>query len=245
MKSVVSYHIIERTLRITLAAALLVIIAAVPGLCADEWPGQVNVAGFTVNNIRPQNASSAKGMLQIPGAGGKEISLTRSSNGEITGSCSINARVAGVDIQGDFKLDRGGLKCGGGAVKTNPKPIVNANITISSRGELSGGGRVDLGSGRVNINDFKISNGSVSMKGSASASASTDTQLAKYTFDGDLELQGQSGGSFSIVAKGQVERRGKLAAQVTRHSVSGVKVDPSNGNAAANIDGVNVTFDLF
>ena len=227
-----------------LVIATGLIMAAVPGWCADEWPAQVAVAGFTVNGIRPESANSAKGMLQIPGAGGKEISLTRSSRDDIAGSGSISARVSGIDVQGSFKLDNNGLKCRGGVVKTNPKPITDADFTIGNRGELSGRGSIELGSNRIST-DFSASGSSIRVTGSTSARASADTQLAKYSFEGNLELQGGSGGSVAVNAQGRVERRGKLAEQVTTYNVSSVQVNPSNGNGTANIDGVNVTFDFF
>lgn len=245
MLSAVVSQIADKTPRVTWALIVAgLLMAAVPGLCADEWPGQMTVGGFTINNIRPDSTTSAKGMLQIPGAGGKEISLTRSSRGDVTGSGSISGRVAGIDIQGDFKLDGNGLKCRGGVLKTNPRPITDADITIGNRGDMSGKGRFELASSRVNT-DFSASNGSLRLGGSTPAKASADTQLAKYSFDGRLDLQGASGGGVAVVAQGKVERRGKLADQVTSYNVSNIQVNPSNGSGAVNIDGVGVTLDFF
>lgn len=224
--------------------AMGLIAASAAGWCADDWPSQVTVGGFSVTNINPSSSTSARGTLQVPGVGGRDFSLSRSSKGDITGSGSISGRVSGVDIQGDFKLDNSGLKCRGGVVKTSPKPITDADITVSNRGDLSGRGRMELGSNRVNV-DINASGSNIRISGSTSARASAETQLAKYSFDGKLELQGGSGGSVGVVAQGKVERRGKLAEQVSTYNVSNIKVDPSNGNGAANIDGVNVTFDFF
>lgn len=212
-----------------------------------KWPAQMSIAGFRVTGIRgstrPDGSGTATGTLQIPRVAGQKVSLTRSSRGEVTGQASIKARVSRTEIQGKFKLTKAGLKATGATVKTSPKPITNASISVSSRGEFKGTGR--LGLGRITLTTrFTISGTSFNVSGSTSVQGQEDTPLATYKFQGRLSLRGSSG-RIDGRADGTVERTGKLADKVTTYSVSNAAVNLSNGHCTVNAGGVRVTFKLF
>lgn len=215
-------------------------------VCAAwEWPSQMTIGGFSVTGIsgstKPDGSGSASGTLQIQGAGGQKISLTRSSGGEVTGSSSIDARVGGVGVQGSFTLNNSGLR-GRGTLRTSPRPVVDASMTVDKNGRFTGSGHVELGRVGVNVS-FTLSN-SLDLSGSASVRDQEDTPLATYTFDGRLNLEG-SGNKIDGTANGSVQRTGKLANQSTSYPISGAPVNLSNGSCSVNVGGVSVTFRFF
>ena len=232
---------------------LAFVILAVTAVCslpvgvwaAWEWPSQMKIGGFSVTGIsgstKPDGSGSASGSLQIPGAGGEKISLTRSLGGEITGSASIDTRIGGVGAQGSFTLNSSGLR-GSGTLRTSPRPIVDARMTVGQSGQFTGSGRVELGRASANVN-FTLS-GSLNLNGSTSVSGKEDTPLAAYKFDGRLNLEGK-GNRIDGTASGKVQRTGKLANQVTNYPVSGASVNLSDGSCTVNIGGVSVAFRFF
>ena len=48
-----------------------------------------------------------------------------------------------------------------------------------------------------------------------------------------------------LTARGPVQRKGKLADKVTTENVSGINVDPNDGQGKVNVDGVTVRFSFF
>lgn len=236
-------------MHITVAlCALLSIFVWAVAVGADnwQWPAVIKVAGFNVTgvsgSVRPDGSGTASGALHIPGLGSPSVSLTRSAAGDISGTLNINTKPAGVEVQGGFVLDSVGLK-GRGVIKTSPRQVVDASITINSNGQASGTGVVQLGGLNVPAK-FTFSENSCNLSGSAPTLAEADTPLAAYDFSGNLEL-GINGGKLTIIAKGTVRRTGKLANQVTTQDVSDVTVDPSDGQGKVNVGGVNVIFDFF
>jgi hypothetical protein len=150
--------------------------------------------------------------------------------------------MGGADVQGDFSLDSSGLK-GSAAIRCNPKTIEDASITISPNGRATGSGSIAFGS--VNMRaGFDLSGSSFSLNGSAACRSHADNTIADYDFSGTLDLSG-SNGRMILAAKGSVQRKGKLADKVTTENVSGISVDPTDGQGKVNIDGVTVTFSFF
>lgn len=227
---------------IALIAGLIILTAAGSWAADWQWPTQMSVGGFQITNIRgsanADGSGGATGTLQVPNLANTSVNLTRSSRGDITGSASIDAR----GVRGSFTLSNGGLR-GRGSVDCSPRPIDNASIGISPRGEASGSGRMGLGRLSASV-DFSVLGSSTTVSGSAPVRAQIDTAVASYTFDGRLSLQGSSG-KVSATVSGRVERTSKLANQVTRFNIPSTSVDISNGQCTVNVGGVSVTFSLF
>ena len=228
--------------RITLIAGLILLIASGVYAADWQWPSQMDIAGFHVTNISGRagadGSGTASGTLQIPNLGNANVSLTRSSRGDVTGRTSIDAS----PISGSFDLTNRGLN-GRGTLDCSPKSVDTASISINSRGQGSGSGRMDLG--RVNLSvDFTTSGSSCSLSGSSPVNAKVDTAVATYRFDGRLTVQGNNGRASGSVS-GKVERTGKLANQVTSFSVPVTSVDLSNGRCTVDVGGVSITFALF
>lgn len=237
-----------RTVLLGTILALLIACTATSTLFAAgwEWPSQMNIGGFSVTDVRGSvngdGSGSATGTLQIPGFGNSRVSLNRSSRGEVAGSAPLNVRSSDVDLRGDFSLSNSGLR-GRGTLNCASRTIDDASISISSHGQATGSGRIQLGHLALNV-DFNLSSSSCSITGSASVRSQADTPLATYKFDGRLNAQ-SSGGRLSVLAAGKVERTGKLANQVTTSNISNAPVDSSNGQCTVNVGGVSVTFTMF
>jgi len=231
-------------MRTTTLIAILIALITTTGAWAEDWqwPSQISVGGFQVSDIRGSaNADSsgkATGTLQIPNLGNTNVSLTRSSLGDFTGSASINAQ----GVRGSFALSASGLR-GNGTIDCSPRSIEGANINISARGDASGSGRMSLGRLSASV-DFDVSGSSCNVSGTAPVKAEIDTQVATYKFDGHLSLSGSSA-KVSATVSGKVERTGKLTKQVTTVNIPNTNVDISNGQCTMNVAGVSVTFSLF
>ncbi|MCE5323860.1 hypothetical protein LLG46_11175 [bacterium] len=232
------------------AIIFIILMICIAASCtADEqgwqWPEKLTIAGFNITDIsgttRPDGSGSAKGTVSLGLLGDQSISLSRSSNEEVTGSISLNTDSAGADIQAKLTLDENGLS-GRGTVKSSPKPIADASMNVARGGAISGSGRVSLGSLSVPV-DFEIG-GSFEVNGSMGASKRVDTPLALYEFNGSLDIRGDSG-KILVYANGDVKRTGKVADQTSTESVSNAQVNPSDGQATINVGGVNVTFKFF
>ena len=213
-----------------------------------QWPTEVSIAGFNVTSIRggsvdADGSGSAIGTLQIRGVTSQRVSLSRSARGDITGAISMNTRIAGVELQAGFALDSAGLKAKGATIKTAPRPITDALVSVDTSGQFNGTGKVELGAINMPAR-FTISGGSFGLSGSAATRAQVDTPLATYSFSGDLKLDA-SAGRLGVTAKGTVQRTGKLSNQVSSWQVSDVQVNPADGLGKVNVDGVDVVFDFF
>jgi hypothetical protein len=227
--------------------ALLIFMAAT--CTADQqgwqWPEQMNIAGFNVTGIKgtvgPDGSGSAEGALSLGMLGNQSISLSRSSNEVINALVSLSTNLAGADIQAKLILDDNGL-AGKGTIKSSPRPVADASMSVNNSGAVSGSGRVTLGGLNVPV-DFNIG-GSFDLSGSVNISKQADTPLALYVFNGSLDLKGDSG-KILVFANGQVQRTGKVANQISSESVSNAPVNPSDGQAVINVGGVNVTFKFF
>lgn len=235
-------------IRTTAAWALLFVcvLAGTAGADGWQWPAQLTLAGFTVTgvsgSVRPDGSGTASGALRIPRLGSPMILLTRSAAGEISGTLNISAKPAGVEFQGGFVLENAGLK-GRGTVRTSPRQVVDASISINPNGQASGTGVVQLGGLNVPAK-ISFSENSCNISGSAPTRAEADTPLAAYEFNGNLDL-GLSGTKITVTARGVVRRTGKLANQLSTQDVSNVSVDPSDGQGKVNVGGVSVVFDFF
>ncbi|MCE5313774.1 MAG: hypothetical protein ABFD49_00200 [Armatimonadota bacterium] len=237
----------RRNTILTMLVVTVLALVAAQSARADEWqwPDKLNIAGFDIKDVqgtvRDDGSGSATGALALGPAGDQKVSLERSSKGKITGSISLNSEAAGVDLQADLSLTDKGLD-GKGTIRSATKPIVNAKLSITSEGEVSGTGKVMLGGISAPVT-FTIGR-SFDVSGSAKAEKQVDTPLALYTFDGTLDLKGESG-KVLATANGEVQRTGKLANQVSSQKVSDVQVDMSDGEAVISVSGVNVTFKFF
>lgn len=208
---------------------------------AESWPSQMSVGGFAIIRISG-SGDSASGSIRIPGVGEMPISLRGNPSGNVAGTVSLNVRMGGAYVQGDFSLDGSGLK-GRAAIRCNPKTIEDASITISPNSRATGSGSIAFGS--VNMRaGFDISGSSFSLNGSAPVRSHADNTIADYDFSGTLDLSG-SNGRMILAAKGSVQRKGKLADKVTTQNVSGINVGPNDGRGSVNIDGVTVMFSFF
>lgn len=224
--------------------SLYILVLACGAACADDfkWPDTLEVAGFQISSVSgtvdSSGAGSATGQLSLPGAGTQTVSLERTSSGKITGELSLSTNWA----QGSFSLTDSGMK-GSGSVPAGNATVENADITITPSGKASGSGKVSIGGNSVDCR-FTSSSSSLTLSGAFSSTATSDTPLASYEFNGRVEVTSQ-GREAATTASGQVKRTGKLAEKVTNHNVSGIAVDISSGKGTANIGGVTVEFDFF
>lgn len=229
------------------AFVLVIICVICPSLYADDWqwPSQMTVGGFTVTTVKgstvADGSGSASGKLQIPIVGVYNVSLNRSSKGEITGSAPVKGRIAGLDIDGNFALAANGLK-GTGTIKNLPGSVVGATLNIDSKGQMTGKGSLTLNKTSIDMT-FSVSGSSINLTGLADVHAQQDTPLALYDFRGNLKLTG-SPGKLDAIANGQVQRKGKLANQVSSYKISNAAVNVADGKCIVNVGGVNVTFEL-
>lgn len=234
------------------ALLLCTLIAAVvlpTAVRADTWawPEAMILGGFTVSGIRgsvnADNTGTATGTLELPGALGQRATLSRGASGDVTGSVGVSLRVSGAEVQGTFTLDARGLQGRGVTIRLVPRPIVEAQGTMSTNGQFSGTGRLALGNVGVPVR-FSISRDALDLSGSTSVQAQADTPLATYAFSGDLKVSAP-GGRLAIVASGAVRRSGKLSSQVSTSNVSSVQVSPNDGTGSVTIDGVAVILTFF
>ncbi len=228
----------------SITISLFILTLASGAVCADDfkWPDTLEVAGFQISSVsgtvNSSGAGRATGQLSLPGASAQTVSLERTSAGKITGDLSLSTNW----VQGSFSLTDSGMK-GSGSVPAGNVTVENADIAMSPSGTASGSGNANIGSNSVDCR-FTSSSSSLTLSGSFSTTATSDSPLASYEFNGRVELTSQ-GREAAISASGQVKRTGKLAEKVTNHNVSGIAVDISSGKGTANIGGVNVEFDFF
>ena len=238
-----------KMIRLLLVVALACGMFAGVAVGADswEWPVEMSLGGFTVTSIRgtvnEDGSGAAAGLVQIPGVTNQKVALNRSAKGDIAGVVAMSARMYGAEMQGSFALDADGLRCRVATFKTWPKPVIEAAVTVSTGGQFTGTGRVPLSSVSVPVKFTSAAN-TFGLDGTASIQTQADTPLATYTFSGELKLQGASG-RLSMMAKGTVQRSGKLSNQVSASRVSDVQVNPVDGTAAVSVEGVSVTFNFF
>lgn len=193
--------------------------------------------------VSPDGTGSATGSVELPGALGQKVTLSRSARGDVSGTVSVSLRMSGSEIQGAFLLDARGLEGKGVVIRLTPRSIVEAQGTISTSGLFAGSGRMALGNVGVPVR-FSISRNSLEVSGSTDVQTQADNPLATYAFSGDLKVSAPNG-RLSIVATGVVRRSGKLSNQVSTANVSDVQVSPNDGTGVATIDGVNVTLTFF
>lgn len=210
-----------------------------------QWPAQMTLGGFQISgisgNVNANGAGSATGTIQVPGLGSSSISLSRSPQGNITGSTSLSARVSGGSLQGSFTLSNSGLS-GRGNLECYSKSIASSGINISSRGEARGSGMMAIG--RLSVDaDFAASASSCTISGESPVRAQVDTPMATYRLDGRLTVRG-TGGALTAALSGQVQRTGKVSNQVTTTNVPNTRIDLSNGQCTLNVGGVSVTFPI-
>jgi hypothetical protein len=232
-----------RTIAILIA---LVVLTSANAFAADwQWPAQMSVGGFQISNVQgtvnANGSGSATGTLQIPGMGNPGISLSRSAQGNITGTVSIDAGVSGGSLRGSFALSNSGL-AGRGTLECYSKSIGSSDIGISSRGEAKGSGQMSFGRLSVRV-DFTASSSSCSISGEAPIRAQVDTPMASYDLDGRIAVR-SSGGSLLGSLSGQVKRTGKVSNQITTTNIPNTRVDQSNGQCTVNVGGVSVTFSV-
>jgi hypothetical protein len=223
-------------------AVLVILLAAGAWGAEFQWPSQMSIGGFQIADVRgtvaPDGSGSATGTLQVPNLGNASVRLARSVRGDIAGATSIDLH----GVRGSFTLSNSGLR-GQGMIDCPPRPIVNAFINVSARGEASGSGRLELGRLSPSV-DFTVSGSSCNYRGSTPVRAQIDTAVASYKFQGVLNVQ-CGGGRASGAVSGSVERTSKVGNQVTSYAVTNTSVDISNGQCTVNVGGVSITFSLF
>lgn len=222
------------------------------GICAlaasADWPSTVDVGGFSVTDIKgatnADGSGTATGRVQMPGGGSCSIDLKQTASGLITGSGRGSFTIGGVRIDGNsIILDRRGMQATG-VIHTRGKAISDADFGVDPRSGVSGNGRVHLGSGFSISCSFEVRDGGVSASGSAARQASADTPLAVYAFSGTVELSG-SGADLKALAKGSVERQGKIGGSVNKFGPLSGDVDIASGEAKLNVGGANVSINLW
>jgi len=230
-------------------AVVIVALGAISApLLADDWqwPSEMSLGGFRIAGIRGSingdGSGSAVGTLQLRAGGDQRVSLTRSSRGDITGTVSMGARLAGGEVQGSFVLDAGGMK-GVGTVRSSPRAITDASFNVDPGGAFNGSGKIDFGAVGMSVK-FSLTGGSFGLSGSVPRQAQVDTPLALYSFSGELRVDGNSN-RVGLTARGTVLRTGKVSNQRSSTQVSDVQVSPSDGTGKVSVDGVSVMFDFF
>lgn len=211
-----------------------------------QWQTSMEIGGFSVTEIKGEigadGSGRATGKLQLPDSGSCGVDLTRTASGVVTGSTRSNFTVNSIRIEGGFLLDRNGLR-GTGTLYTRNKSVSDANISMNSRGEVSGQGKVRFGSDFSIDVDFTVNRSGINISGTASRQVSIDTSLAVYVFKGDIELS-SSGDSLVTVAKGSIDRKGKIGGVVTTFGPLTFNVD-ATGKANPNVGGTNIAIDLW
>ncbi len=230
---------------IAFLTALVILMAAGAAAADWQWPAQMNLGGFQISSISgtvsANGSGNATGTLAIPGMGNSSINLSRSAQGSITGSLSLDARVSGGSLRGNFTLTSSGLR-GRGTLQCGSHSIDSPNVEINSRGEATGSGRLALGRLAANV-DFSASSSSCNFIGEAPANAQVDTPMASYKLDGRVDVRG-SGGSVTATLTGQVQRTGKVSNQVTTTNVPSTRLDLASGQLTISVGGVSVTFSV-
>lgn len=230
-----------------IAVLTVIVLIGSVGAAFAEWPATMEVGGFTITGISGTTSSDssgrAMGRLSIWGDASCPIDLVRSGSGLVTGSTRSSFVLSGVRMDGSFLLDRRGLQ-GTGAIHTAGRPVTDANISIGSRGELVGQGRVCLGQGFSVGVQFEMSPQGLLVRGTAPRQAFTDTPLAIYTFKGDIELS-SSGNTLRAVAHGNIERKGKIGGMINSFGPMAFDVGIPAGEAKVNVGGATVDINLW
>lgn len=234
--------------RLVLTAVLVLTLSCGYAVAQDwSWPEQMKIAGFAVSGIRgsvnPNGSGTASGTVQVPGvSSGIPASLARTSGGDISATCSVNARVDGAEVRGSGVLKASGFQVTG-SVNGSLRTISDAVISVETDGRFQGSGRVLLNSLAVPVR-FNISSAGYSFRGVVPVGSRFDTALALYEFEGTLSIDGGSG-KLVPTASGTVTRKGKLSDQVSTHSVRGIAVNLSDGTGTADVGGVVLRFRFF
>lgn len=228
-------------MKTTAVIAALVMIMAAGAYAADwQWPAQMSLGGFQITEIRgsvgANGSGTASGTVQVPNLGNGKANLTRSARGDITGSATLDTR----NLRGSFSFTSSGLR-GRGTAMCFSRQIDSPDISIDSRGEARGNGRIDVGRSVVQV-EFALSASGCRVNGEMPLTLKVDTAVATYKFDGRLRIR--SGAGLTAVVSGKVERTGKLSDQVTSYSIPETTVDLSRGQCTVNVGGVSVTFSL-
>ncbi len=226
----------------------ILIAAFAVGAEAADWPASMEIGGFTVVNIvgqtKPDGSGKAVGRLVIPSDGMCPIDLTKSSSGTVMGTMRSSFNYGGLRVEGSFILDRSGLE-GTGTIRTNIRPIQDANIRFDARLGITGNGRVYLGQRFAVPVRFDIkSQGISSITGLASRQASTDTPLAVYTFRGDVSVAADGAG-IKTTARGIIERKGKIGGMTSSFGPLTFDVNAITGEATVNVGGTELVLDLW
>ncbi|MEN6371122.1 MAG: hypothetical protein ABFD64_03830 [Armatimonadota bacterium] len=227
---------------------VLIIIAllAVPVLAA-EWPETMELGGFTISNIKGSSdadgSGRATGSVAVPGGGSCRVDLARSAAGLVIGSTRASFNISGVRIDGSFMLDRSGMQ-GTGTVQTHGQPVCDANLVVEPGKGITGSGVIRLGRGMSVQVACDVDQRGVTANGSLPCRASIETPLAVYTFKGEIGVSA-SGADIKIVAKGNIERTGRIGGMSSTFGPLVFDVDPASGQANVNVGGADITIDLW
>lgn len=229
--------------------ACLLLLCALSSCLAQtwEWPEEMRLGGFSVANIQgivnSDGSGEAQGVVYIPGIPAQKAVLRRSSNGDISAEVSMNARISGAELAGNYILDAGGLRSRRAEIHLVPHSVSDVSAAVDTGGRFSGTGRAKLGRLSVPVK-FAISKDFFTLEGSTEVRSQQDTPLAKYTLSGMLKLTTRPP-QILLTVSGTVERLGKLSNQSAKMQVSNVQVDASQGTCSISMEGVAIAFDLF
>ncbi|MEN6521255.1 MAG: hypothetical protein ABFD46_08925 [Armatimonadota bacterium] len=233
-------------MRLVFIVWIMIALFAVPVLAAD-WPETMELGGFTISNIKGSSdadgSGRATGNVAVPGGGNCRIDLSRSSAGLVIGSTRTSFNVGGVRIDGSFMLDRRGLQ-GTGTVQTQGQPICDANLVVEPGKGITGNGVVRLCREMPVKVSYAVDQQGVTANGFLPCRASIETPLAVYTFKGNIEVSA-SGADIKIVAKGNIERTGRIGGMSSAFGPLVFNVNPASGQANVNVGGADITIDLW
>lgn len=234
-------------MKIVFVVWIMIAMFAVPALAEAEWPESMDLGGFTLSGIKgsvsEDGSGHATGKVAVPGGGNCRVDLTRSSAGLVIGSTRTSFNIGGVRVDGSFMLDRRGMQ-GTGTVQTQGQPICDANLVVEPRKGITGNGIVRLGRGLSVRVTCAVDQRGVTASGSLPCKASIETPLAIYTFKGDIDVSA-SGANIKTVAKGNIERTGRIGGMSSTFGPLVFEVDPASGKAEVNVGGAGITIDLW
>lgn len=235
----------QSAMKILMLAIVIIAVLAAP-VCA-EWPESMELGGFKISNIKgttnQDGSGKAVGRVMIPGGGSCKVDLTRSASGLVMGSSRASFTVGSVRIDGSFLLDRRGMQ-GTGTIQTQGLPILDANLVVDPSNGITGSGVVRLGKGIAVRVTCEVSTQGVQAHGTIPCRASIETPLAVYTFNGDVDVS-TVGARIRTVAKGSIERTGRIGGMSSSFGPLVFDVDPVSGQAQVNVGGADVNIDLW
>lgn len=235
----------QSAMKILMVAVVMMAVFAAPVYA--QWPESMELGGFNISNIKgttnQDGSGKAVGRIAVPGGGSCNVDLTRSAAGLVMGSSRASFSVGAVRIDGSFLLDRRGMQ-GTGAIRTQELPISDANLVVDPSRGVTGSGVIRLGRSMAVRVTCEVDPQGVRAYGTIPCRASIETPLAIYTFNGEVEVSTE-GTRIKTVAKGSIERTGRIGGMSSSFGPLIFEVDPASGQAQVNVGGANINIDLW